>query len=136
MAGRTPGRYPNWARGAAPSATTLQPRTHRRFSCGSSARVLLAAGVLVPLSSRRRSIRKALSRRCRVCTCCCFLSLAARRRLALDEYIDDSAGVRAERRRQDRHGARHACRPRLTFSGERLPSRAYILQLHQTPRAR
>ena len=49
-----------------------------------------------------------------------------RPRLRVDEYSDDARGCHGpERRRQDRHGARHAA-PAGGFSGERLPTRDEI----------
>jgi len=59
-----------------------------------------------------------------------FLSLAAGGGWRVDDYSDDALGVMGKNSAGRTAMVRVTLRPRVAFSGERLPSRADILQLH------
>ena len=59
-----------------------------------------------------------------------FLSLAAGGGWRVDDYSDDAAGVMGRNAAGRTAMVRVTLRPRVAFSGERLPARADILQLH------
>ena len=59
-----------------------------------------------------------------------FLSLAARERYRVDRYVDDAEGI-MEKNAQGRLAiTRVTLRPRVQFSGEKIPDRAAIERLH------
>jgi organic hydroperoxide reductase OsmC/OhrA len=60
-----------------------------------------------------------------------FLSLAAGSGWRVDDYSDDALGVMGRNAAGRTAMVRVTLRPRVAFSGERLASRADILQLHQ-----
>jgi organic hydroperoxide reductase OsmC/OhrA len=59
-----------------------------------------------------------------------FLSIAAKRKFIVDDYIDDAVGIME----QDETGrlavTRVTLRPRITFAGNRQPSREQIEKMH------
>jgi len=59
-----------------------------------------------------------------------FLSLAASERWRVDQYTDDAIGVMGRNAAGKVAMLSVTLRPRVSFSGERLPSRAEIQQLH------
>ena len=59
-----------------------------------------------------------------------FLSIAAGRGFCVDDYSDAAAGVMGHNATGRVAMVRVTLRPRVAFSGERLPARADILQLH------
>ncbi|HTC17037.1 MAG TPA: OsmC family protein [Steroidobacteraceae bacterium] len=59
-----------------------------------------------------------------------FLSLAAEAHWCVDEYTDDALGVMGKNFNDKVAITRVTLRPRASFSGERLPGRAEIMQLH------
>ena len=123
----------HWARGSAPF-------TDNRYSRGHSWR--FDGGVEVPASSSPQVVRLPMSVEAAVdpeealvaalssCHMLFFLSLAAGRGWRVDEYRDDAAGVMGRNAAGRTAMVRVTLRPRATFSGEPLPSRADILGLH------
>lgn len=60
-----------------------------------------------------------------------FLSLAVQHRLRIDRYVDQAVGVMGTNLDGKVFMAHVTLRPEVHFSGERLPTRAQINQLHQ-----
>ena len=59
-----------------------------------------------------------------------FLSLAARERYRVDRYVDDAEGIMEKNAEGRLAITRVTLRPRVQFSGEKLPDRADIERLH------
>ncbi|MDO9620235.1 MAG: OsmC family protein [Pseudomonas sp.] len=59
-----------------------------------------------------------------------FLSIAAKRRFCVDDYRDNASGLMQENAAGKLFIAQVTLRPAVSFSGERLPSRAQIEQMH------
>jgi organic hydroperoxide reductase OsmC/OhrA len=59
-----------------------------------------------------------------------FLALAAKQRFVVDRYVDKSVGVMAKNAEGRMAVTVVTLRPDVTFSGERLPTRADIDHLH------
>jgi len=123
----------HWERGAAPFTDNRYSRGHRWHFDG---------GVEVPASSSPHTVRVPLSVAAAVdpeealvaslssCHMLWFLSLAASGGFRVDEYTDDAIGVMGKNAAGRIAMLRVTLRPRVVFSGERLPSRADIAQLH------
>ena len=123
----------HWERGAAPFTDNRYSRGHRWHFDG---------GVEVPASSSPHTVRVPLSVAAAVdpeealvaslssCHMLWFLSLAASGGFRVDEYTDDAIGVMGKNAAGKIAMLRVTLRPRVVFSGERLPSRADIAQLH------
>ena len=123
----------HWARGAAVF-------TDKRYSRGHTWR--FDGGVEVPASSSPQVVRVPLSVEAAVdpeeafvaslssCHMLFFLSFAAAGGWRVDDYSDDALGVMGKNAAGREAMVRVTLRPRVAFSGERLPSRADILQLH------
>jgi organic hydroperoxide reductase OsmC/OhrA len=124
----------HWARGEAPF-------TDNRYSRGHSWR--FDGGVEVPASSSPRVVRVPMSVEAAVdpeeafvaslssCHMLWFLSLAAGAGWRVDEYLDDAAGVMGKNTAGKTAMLRVTLHPRVSFSGERLPSRPDILRMHE-----
>jgi organic hydroperoxide reductase OsmC/OhrA len=123
----------HWARGAAAFTDNRYSRAHSwRFD----------GGVEVPASSSPQVVRVPLSVEAAVdpeealvaalssCHMLWFLSLAAGGGWRVDDYSDDALGVMGKNAAGRTAMVRVTLRPRVAFSGERLPARADILQLH------
>ena len=123
----------HWARGAAAFTDNRYSRAHTwRFD----------GGLEVPASSSPQVVRVPLSVEAAVdpeealvaalssCHMLWFLSLAAGSGWRVDDYSDDAAGVMGRNAAGRTAMVRVTLRPRVAFSGERLPARADILQLH------
>jgi organic hydroperoxide reductase OsmC/OhrA len=61
-----------------------------------------------------------------------FLAIAAKRRFCVDRYFDAAVGVMQKNAQGKVAVTRVTLRPEVVFSGERLPTRAEIEQLHHT----
>ena len=59
-----------------------------------------------------------------------FLSIAAKRRFCVDDYQDSASGLMQENAAGKLFIAQVTLRPAVRFSGERLPSREQIEQMH------
>jgi organic hydroperoxide reductase OsmC/OhrA len=59
-----------------------------------------------------------------------FLAIAAKRRFCVDRYFDAAVGVMQKNAQGKVAVTRVTLRPEVVFSGERLPTRAEIEQLH------
>lgn len=59
-----------------------------------------------------------------------FLSIAAKRRFCVDDYRDNASGLMQENAAGKLFIAQVTLRPAVTFSGEHLPSREQIEQMH------
>jgi organic hydroperoxide reductase OsmC/OhrA len=123
----------HWARGAAAFTDNRYSRAHSwRFD----------GGIEVPASSSPQVVRVPLSVEAAVdpeealvaslssCHMLFFLSFAAGGGWRVDDYSDDALGVMGKNSAGRTAMVRVTLRPRVAFSGERLPSRADILQLH------
>ena len=101
------------------------------------------AGVVVPASSSPYTVRVPLSVEAAVdpeealvaalssCHMLWFLSLAAAGRWRVDDYSDEAVGTMGRNAAGKVAMLSVTLRPRVRFSGERLPSRADIEQLHE-----
>jgi organic hydroperoxide reductase OsmC/OhrA len=99
-------------------------------------------GVDVPASSSPHVVRVPLSEEAAVdpeeafvaslssCHMLWFLSLAAQRGFRVDEYLDDAVGVMGKNAAGRTAMTRVTLRPKVTFSGERMPSREALSELH------
>jgi organic hydroperoxide reductase OsmC/OhrA len=123
----------HWERGAAVF-------TDKRYSRGHSWH--FDGGVEVAASSSPQVVRVPLSVEAAVdpeeafvaalasCHMLWFLDLAARAGLRVDEYTDDALGVMGRNANEKQAITRVTLTPRASFSGEKLPTRAEIMQLH------
>jgi len=125
-----------WMRGAAPFTDNRYSRAHTwRFD----------GGIEVPASSSPQVVRVPLSVEAAVdpeealvaslssCHMLWFLSLAAGAGWRVDEYADDAEGIMGKNAAGKLAMLKVTLRPRVSFSGERLPTRQDIAALH--PRA-
>ena len=122
-----------WARGTAVFTDNRYSRAHSWHFDG---------GVEVPASSSPHVVRVPLSQEAAVdpeeafvaslasCHMLWFLSLAASGGLRVDQYTDAARGVMGKNASGKVAITRVTLRPRVTFSGDRLPSRAAIAELH------
>jgi organic hydroperoxide reductase OsmC/OhrA len=123
-----------WERGAAAFTDRRYSRGHRWYFDG---------GVEVPASSSPQVVRlpfsveqavdpeEALVASLSSCHMLWFLSLAAGQGLRVDSYDDAATGLMGTNAAGRLAMLRVTLRPRVTFSGERLPSRADIDSLHR-----
>lgn len=123
----------HWERGGAPFTDQRYSRAHSWHFDG---------GVTVPASSSPQVVRLPLSAENAVdpeealvaalssCHMLFFLSFAAGRGLRVDEYTDDAVGVMGTNAAGRTAMTRVTLRPRVAFSGERLPSRDELASLH------
>ena len=123
----------HWERGAAPFTDNRYSRGHSWHFDG---------GVEVPASSSPHTVRVPLSVAAAVdpeealvaslssCHMLWFLSLAASGGFRVDDYTDDALGVMGKNAAGRIAMLSVTLRPRVRFSGERLPSRADIAHLH------
>ena len=123
----------HWERGAALFTDNRYSRGHTwRFDGG----VEVAASsspfvVRVPLSVEAAvDPEEALVAALSSCHMLSFLSFAARERWRVDAYTDDAVGVMGRNAAGKEAMVRVTLRPRVSFSGERLPSPADIAALH------
>jgi organic hydroperoxide reductase OsmC/OhrA len=123
----------HWTRGEAPFTDKRYSRGHRwRFD----------GGIEVPASSSPQVVRVPLSVEAAVdpeealvaalssCHMLWFLDLAARGGWRVDEYSDQASGVMGKNAAGRTAMVRVTLRPRVTFSGARVPDREQILELH------
>jgi organic hydroperoxide reductase OsmC/OhrA len=61
-----------------------------------------------------------------------FLAIAAKRRFCVDRYFDAAVGVMEKNAQGKVAVTRVTLRPEVTFSGDKLPTRAEIEHLHHT----
>lgn len=123
----------HWQRGTATFTDNRYSRAHRWSFDG---------GVEVPASSSPQVVRVPLSDEHAVdpeealvaslssCHMLFFLSFAATRGFRVDDYLDDAAGVMGKNQAGRTAMVRVTLRPRVSFSGERLPTRADLEALH------
>jgi organic hydroperoxide reductase OsmC/OhrA len=123
----------HWERGAAPFTDNRYSRGHTWHFDG---------GVEVPASSSPHVVRLPLSLEKAVdpeeafvaslssCHMLFFLSFAATAGWRVDEYTDDARGTMGRNAAGKIAMLSVVLRPRVSFSGERLPSRAELQQLH------
>jgi len=123
----------HWERGGAPFTDNRYSRGHSWHFDG---------GVTVPASSAPQVVRVPMSVEAAVdpeealvaslasCHMLWFLSLAAGARWRVDEYSDDARGVLGRNAAGKMAMLSVTLRPRVSFSGERLPSQQDIAQLH------
>jgi organic hydroperoxide reductase OsmC/OhrA len=115
--------------------------TDNRYSRGHSWQ--FDGGVVVPASSSPHSVRVPLSVEAAVdpeealvaalssCHMLWFLSLAATARWRVDDYSDDAVGAMGRNAAGKTAMLSVTLRPQVRFSGERLPTRTEVLQLHE-----
>jgi organic hydroperoxide reductase OsmC/OhrA len=122
-----------WTRGDAVFTDNRYSRAHTwRFD----------GGIEVPASSSPQVVRVPMSQEAAVdpeeafvaalssCHMLTFLYLAAKGGYRIDQYIDDAIGVMGKNPAGRTAVTLATLRPRVTFSGERLPSRETISDLH------
>jgi organic hydroperoxide reductase OsmC/OhrA len=138
MAGHEYTAAVHWTRGEAPFTDNRYSRGHRwRFD----------GGIEVPASSSPHVVRAPLSVEAAVdpeealvaalssCHMLWFLSLAAGAGWRVDEYSDQASGVMGRNASGRTAMVRVTLRPRVTFSGARVPDREQILELHHRAHA-
>jgi organic hydroperoxide reductase OsmC/OhrA len=115
--------------------------TDNRYSRGHSWH--FDEGVVVPASSSPHTVRVPLSVQAAVdpeealvaslssCHMLWFLSLAAAGRRRVDDYDDEAVGIMGRNAAGKMAMLSVTLRPRVRFSGERLPTREEIQQLHE-----
>ncbi len=115
--------------------------TDNRYSRGHSWH--FDGGVVVPASSSPYTVRVPLSVEAAVdpeealvaalasCHMLWFLSLAAAGRWRIDDYSDEAVGSMGRNAAGKTAMLSVTLRPRVRFSGEHVPSRAEIAQLHE-----
>lgn len=123
----------HWERGGAAFTDQRYSRAHTWHFDG---------GVTVPASSSPQVVRLPLSAENAVdpeealvaalssCHMLFFLAFAAGRGLRIDEYTDDAVGVMGTNAAGRTAMVRVTLRPRVAFSGERLPTRDEVAALH------
>jgi organic hydroperoxide reductase OsmC/OhrA len=123
----------HWTRAEAPFTDNRYSRAHRWLFDG---------GVEVPASSSPQLVRVPLSVEAAVdpeealvaalssCHMLWFLSLAAEGGFRVDDYHDQAVGIMGRNAAGRMAMARVTLRPRVAFSGERLPTQAQIRELH------
>lgn len=123
----------HWSRGAAVFTDNRYSRAHRWHFDG---------GVEVPASSSPQVVRAPLSDEHAVdpeealvaalssCHMLFFLSFAAARGLRVDDYSDEATGVMGKNSAGRTAMVRVTLHPRVSLSGERLPTRADLEALH------
>ena len=123
----------HWQRGTALFTDNRYSRAHRWSFDG---------GVEVPASSSPQVVRVPLSDEHAVdpeealvaslssCHMLFFLSFAATRGFRIDDYLDDAEGVMGKNQAGKTAMLRVTLHPRVSFSGERLPTRADLEALH------
>jgi organic hydroperoxide reductase OsmC/OhrA len=124
----------HWERGAAPFTDNRYSRGHSwHFDGGVEVRASSSPQVVrVPMSVEaavdpEEAFVAALSS----CHMLWFLSLAAGGGWRVDEYSDDARGVMGRNASGKTAMLTVQLRPRVSFSGERLPARQDIVRLHQ-----
>lgn len=123
----------HWQRGTAAFTDRRYSRAHRWTFDG---------GIEVPASSSPQVVRVPLSDEHAVdpeealvaalssCHMLFFLDFAASQGFRVDDYRDDAAGVMGKNQAGRTAMVRVTLHPRVSFSGERLPTRADIEALH------
>jgi organic hydroperoxide reductase OsmC/OhrA len=122
-----------WARGDAAFIDNRYSRAHSWHFDG---------GIEVPASSSPHVVRVPLSQEAAVdpeeafvaaiasCHMLWFLSIAAARKFRVDRYVDEAAGVMGKNAAGKTAVASVTLHPDVTFSGEPVPSRAQIAEMH------
>src|SRR5439155_1055842 len=112
---------PSSAKHRAPSMATTPAATHAAST---------STGVPTAWAKAAVDPEEALVAALSSCHMLWFLSLAAGGGWRVDDYSDDALGVLGRNAAGRTAMVRVTLRPRVAFSGERLPARADILQLH------
>jgi organic hydroperoxide reductase OsmC/OhrA len=127
-----------WSRGDAPFIDNRYSRGHSWLFDG---------GVEVPASSSPHVVRVPLSVEAAVdpeeafvaaiasCHMLWFLSIAAGEGFRVDQYLDEAVGVMGKNAAGKIAVARVTLRPRVSFSGAKLPGRAQLDELHHKAHA-
>src|SRR5580704_5962470 len=122
-----------WSRGDAAFTDNRYSRAHSWLFDG---------GIEVPASSSPYVVRVPLSTAAAVdpeeafvasissCHMLWFLSIAAGKGLCVDRYVDAAVGVMGKNAAGKTAVTVVTLHPQVTFSGEKLPSRAEIVELH------
>jgi organic hydroperoxide reductase OsmC/OhrA len=127
-----------WTRGSAPFTDNRYSRAHRwRFDGGVEIPASSSPQVVpVPLSAEAAvDPEEALVAALSSCHMLFFLSLAASAGWRVDEYRDEAAGIMGRNSAGRMAMLSVTLHPRVSFSGERLPTRADILGLHHRSHA-
>jgi organic hydroperoxide reductase OsmC/OhrA len=123
----------HWQRGTAVFTDSRYSRAHTwRFDGGVEVPASSSPYVVrVPLSAENAvDPEEALVASLSSCHMLFFLSFAATRGFRIDDYADDAVGVMGKNAAGRTAMLRVTLRPRVRFSGERLPSREEQLALH------
>ena len=122
-----------WMRGEAVFTDGRYSRAHRwHFDGGAEVAASSSPNVVrVPFSDEHAvDPEEALVAALSSCHMLFFLSLAAARGLRIDEYTDDATGVMGRNAAGRTAMLAVTLKPRVRFSGERLPQRAEVEALH------
>jgi len=122
-----------WRRGDAPFSDARYSRAHRwRFDGGAEVRASSSPHVVpIPLSDPAAvDPEEAFVASLSSCHMLWFLSIAAKRGLVVDAYVDEAVGVVAPDADGQLAVTRVTLRPRVSFVGPRVPAREEVRALH------
>ena len=74
--------------------------------------------------------KKPLLRHYLAVICCFFLSIAAKRKFTIDEYVDKAVGIMEEDEDKKISMTKVTLRPKVTFSGDKQPTMEQIERMH------
>ncbi len=123
-----------WRRGDAAFADNRYPRAHVwRFDGGAEVRASSSPhSVPVPLSDPAGvDPEEAFVASLSSCHMLWFLSLAAKRGLVVERYVDEAVGLLGPNAEGRPAMTRVTLRPAVTFSGPRVPDEAEVCELHE-----
>lgn len=123
----------HWERGASKFTDSRYCRGHSwHFDGGLDVPASASPFVVRPPYSVEKAIdpEEALVAALSSCHMLWFLALAAQRGLCVDEYTDDAVGQMGRNANDRMAMVNVTLRPRASFSGERLPTREELMQLH------
>lgn len=127
-----------WERGEEPFVDNRYSRRHRwRFDGGSEV-IGSSSPQLVPLPLSDAAAvdpEEAFVASLSSCHMLWFLSIAARQGFCVDRYCDEAEGTLARDGQGRLAMTRVSLRPRVLFSGERIPTREQVEQLHHEAHA-
>lgn len=123
-----------WERGEQPFADQRYSRRHEwRFDGGATVAASSSPHVLpAPLSDPAAvDPEEAFVASLSSCHMLWFLALAAKRGFRIDSYVDEAVGVMGKGESGRTAMTKVTLRPRITFTGDRLPDSTEVASLHE-----
>ena len=123
-----------WQRNGAVFSGNRCSRVHEwSFDGGAKVAASASPSVVPPRTrQRKRSIPKKRWWRPSSCQVLWFLSIASKRGFVVESYVDEAFGVMEKKSDGKLAISRITLRPRIQFSGDRLPSPAELQSLHHS----